>query len=237
MRELDLDELGARRVLVVGAHPDDAEFSAGGALALLAERGAQITLVVCTDGARGGRGINDVAAVRAREQAEAAKVLGIGEVRNLGRLDGELVCDAALLGELVHAIRSTQADLVLSHDPATLFRRPRRRAFLGHSDHRTTGQAVLDALYPRARSPNFYSEQLSDGLSPWAPAELWLFDSDRPDARLDIGQGLPRKLEALRAHASQSESGGGLVEAARTMAQVVGTPERPAESFLALPLE
>lgn len=233
----DLDELGAERVLVVGAHPDDAEFSAGGTLARWSDAGTQVALVVCTDGGRGGRGVEDIAEVRRREQTEAAKLLGIHEVVRLDHPDGELVCDEVLRGELVRAIRSERPHVVLTHDPTTLWRTFGSRTFLGHTDHRAAGQATLDALYPRARSPHFFPEQLStEGLDLWSPRELWLFDTQEADTRVDITPTLERKLEALRLHASQADAGGGLVEAARAVATRVGSPDAPAEGFRVLRL-
>jgi LmbE family N-acetylglucosaminyl deacetylase len=90
---------------------------------------------------------------------------------------------------------------------------------MGHSDHRATAQAVLDALYPRAASPNFYPEQLEEqGIEPWWPRELWLFDTALPDARIEVAATFERKLDALRAHASQNEADG-LVRAARAFGE------------------
>jgi LmbE family N-acetylglucosaminyl deacetylase len=45
---------GIERALAVSAHPDDAEFYAGATLAALAKGGAEVALVICSDGARGG---------------------------------------------------------------------------------------------------------------------------------------------------------------------------------------
>ena len=234
MRDADLLDLEC--VLVVGAHPDDAEFYAGGTLARLADAGATITLVVCTDGARGGRGIDAIVRVRTEEQERAAKRIGIGEILYLERLDGELVCDNALRGELVRAIRRTRPDLILTHDPTTLWTMHGSRTFLGHTDHRAAGQAVLDSIYPRAANPNFFPEQLREGLDLWSPGHLWLFDTARADIRIDITDGLERKLASVAEHESQKDSAGGMVRAARALAERTGTPDRPAESFLALRL-
>jgi LmbE family N-acetylglucosaminyl deacetylase len=218
----------------VGAHPDDAEFSAGGTLARFVELGVEISLTVCTDGARGGRELEDVTAVRRGEQERAAAELGIKQVSSLGRSDGELVCDEALRADVVRAIRRVRPDLVLTHDPATRWRRFGSRTFLGHTDHRATGQAVLDAIYPRSGNPNFFPEQLDEpGIELWEPALLWLFDTADPDARVHIGAGLERKLAALRCHDSQSGSAGGLVEAAQRMAEAAGESGAPAETFQA----
>jgi LmbE family N-acetylglucosaminyl deacetylase len=238
MRELDLEELvggmvggrGVERVAAFGAHPDDCEFSAGGTLARLVDLGAEVTLVVCTDGSRGGRGLDDIALVRSGEQERAAEELGVKRIQSLGRVDGEVVCDDALRGDVVRAIRELRPELVLTHDPTTLWRRFGSRTFMGHTDHRAMGQAVLDAIYPRAGNPNFFPEQLVRGVEPWEPHHLWLFDTAAPDARAAIDATLERKLAALARHESQSRSAGGLVEAARRMATSDG---EPAETFQA----
>ena len=49
------------RALAVSAHPDDAEFYAGATLAALAKGGAEVALVICSDGARGGHDVPDLA--------------------------------------------------------------------------------------------------------------------------------------------------------------------------------
>ena len=193
------------RVLAIGAHPDDAEFFAGGTLARLADAGAHVALVVCTDGARGGRGVENVAQVRSAEQADAAKVIGFRDAANLGRPDAALVNDDQLRAELALVVRRFRPELVLTHDPRTLWNVYGGRAHPGHSDHRAAGQAVLDALYPRAASPHFFKEQLEEiGVEPWYPREVWLFDTAQPDLRIDVSATFARKLEALRAHVSQN---------------------------------
>jgi LmbE family N-acetylglucosaminyl deacetylase len=232
MREIELESLGLERVTAFGAHPDDCEFSAGGTLARLVDLGVEVSLVVCTDGSRGGRGVEDIALVRSGEQERAAEELGVKRVQSLGRSDGEVVCDEDLRADVCRAIRENRPDLVLTHDPTTLWRRFGSRSFLGHTDHRATGQAVLDAIYPRSGNPNFYPDQLARGVEPWEPAHLWLFDSAQGDARVDISKTLDRKLAALACHESQSGSAGGLVEAARRMASP-GDGSAPSESFVA----
>ena len=228
MEALDPTEPRFARVLVVGAHPDDAEFYAGGTLARLADAGVRVSLVVVTDGGRGGRGLDDPARVRAAEQARAAAIVPFHEHVSLGRLDGDLVVDQALVQELVGVLRAQRPELVLTHDPRTFFRVTRGRTQLGHSDHRATAQAVLDAIYPRAASPNFFPAQLEKpGVEPWYPRELWLFDTAAPDTRIEIAATLERKLDALRAHASQNEADG-LVRAARALGAE--------ETFVRLPL-
>jgi LmbE family N-acetylglucosaminyl deacetylase len=220
LAELVLEASRFTRVLVIGAHPDDAEYFAGGTLARLVELGAHVALVVCTDGSRGGRGLDDVARVRAEEQARAAEILGFGTRANLGRIDGELANDDALRAELVLALRRQRPELVLAHDPRTLWNVYGGRAHPGHSDHRAAGQAALDAVYPRAASPNFYPGQLAEsGVAPWYPREVWLFDTAQPDVHVDVKSSFARKLDALRAHVSQNGDDG-LIRGARALGEV-----------------
>jgi LmbE family N-acetylglucosaminyl deacetylase len=224
---------GFDRVLAVSAHPDDAEVFAGGTLAQLAADGARAALVVCTDGSRGGRDLEAAAEVRRREQAAAAGLLGIAELVHLDFEDGSLEAGPALRERLVGEIRRLRPEVVLGHDPRTLWQRLGPRTHLGHSDHRAAGQALLDAVYPRAASPNFLPGL---GGQPWCPRELWLFDSGQPDWLLDVSRSFERKLEALRAHASQEAVAGGLVAAARQLGAAHGTESRPAEAFVRLPI-
>lgn len=228
MEVIDPTALGATRVLAVGAHPDDAEFYAGGTLARLADAGVHVALVVCTGGGRGGLGLRDPVAARAAEQAAAAEIVPFHARANLGRTDGELVNDDALRERLVFALRSERPDIVVTHDPRAVFAPVRDRFRLQHSDHRAAGQGLLDSVYPRAPSPNFFPEQLGDGaLEPWFPREVWLMDTAEPTVRVEIAKTFERKLEALAAHASQNE-GDSLVRMARSAG--------PAEEFVRLVL-
>jgi LmbE family N-acetylglucosaminyl deacetylase len=228
VEELDPTALGATRVLAVGAHPDDAEFYAGGTLARLAESGAHVALVVCTGGGRGGRDLDDPVAARAAEQEAAARHVPFHARENLGRADGELVNDDALRERLVLALRRHRPDLVVTHDPRLVFAPVRDRFRLSHSDHRAAGQGLLDSVYPRAPSPNFFPKQLTEaGVGTWFPREVWLMDTAEPTVRVDVTKTFERKLEALRAHASQNLEDS-LVRAARSIG--------PAEDFVRLVL-
>ncbi len=224
--------LRCERVLAIGAHPDDVEFFAGGTVARLREQGARVTCVVCTDGGRGGRDLDDPAAVRRAEQARAADALGVAEVVSLAHPDGELAPGEPLRTELIREIRRARPDLVLAHDPTTFWQRLGDRVHMGHSDHRAAGEAALDALYPRAMSPNFAPEL---GLAPWAPREIWLFDTTRPDLVVDVGATLGVKLAALAAHASQNP-GGSLVRAAEAAAKTASSGAFQGEAFVRLRL-
>ncbi len=227
-----------RRVLAIGAHPDDVEYFAGATIAALRDAGAEVSLLVCTDGSRGGRNLDDAAAVRRGEQERAAALLDVGEWIWLAYEDGSLQPGDPLREVLVRNVRRWRPDLVLAHDPRTRWTLVGGIAQPGHSDHRAAGQATLDAIYPRSPSPNFHAEQLvGDGaLKPWCPREVWLFDTAQPDLRIDASAGFARKEAALLAHASQEEAVGGLVASARGLGAQWGSAEAPAEAFVRLRL-
>src|SRR3990170_4303485 len=97
-----------RRVMVVVAHPDDAEFTSGGTLAKWAGEGAHVRYVVCTDGSKGGDDlvIDDIALrdLREAEQRAAAEILGVKDVAFLRYPDGDLASDGDLRRNLVMLI-------------------------------------------------------------------------------------------------------------------------------------
>ncbi len=227
-----------QRVLAIGAHPDDVEYFAGATVAQLRDAGAQVAMVVCTDGAQGGRNLDDPAAVRRVEQGHAAAALGIDDWQWLAHPDGALAPGDPLRGDLVRALRRVRPELVLAHDARTLWTIIGGIAQPGHSDHRAAGQATLDAIYPRSPSPNFYPEHVggADALKPWYPRELWLFDTPQPDLFVDATAGYERKEASLRAHASQEEAVGGLLAHARAIGAHWGSAERFAEAFVRLRL-
>src|SRR5438046_10632521 len=107
--------------MVVSAHPDDPDFGAGGAVARLADSGADVTYVIVTDGRQGGEDPNqkdsELVAIRAKEQRAAARVLGVKRVEFLGYKDGHLAPDLALRRDMVRMIREYESELVLTHLP------------------------------------------------------------------------------------------------------------------------
>ena len=225
---IDLD-----RVLSVSAHPDDSEFFAGGTLAQLVDNGVDVTLVVCTDGSKGGRDLNNIVEVRSEEQDQAAAALGIKTIIKLGFKDGELAPGEDLRVRLIEIIRQVRPEIIFVHHPQTFYKRYGKTTQIGHSDHRAAGTALLEAIYPRAASPNFYPGL---GGEPWSPREVWLFDCETPDHVVDISDGMDRKINALTAHKSQHGAGGGLAQAAQRVARLHGSKHQPAEVFVRLPL-
>jgi LmbE family N-acetylglucosaminyl deacetylase len=193
-------------VLACFAHPDDAEISAGGTLAKFAAQGRDVHLLVLTNGDRGSNDPaldrENLARTRMDEVMKAGRVLGLARVRVLGTHDGELANDAALRSEIARDIREIRPTTVVTCDPTAWFFENR---YYNHADHRAAGVATLDAVYPGAGNPHFFSEQLGDGLEPWSVPEVWLGWTLEPNHYEDIGGFMEPKLEALRRHRSQVE--------------------------------
>lgn len=126
-----------RRILVIGAHPDDCDIKAGGTAALWNQHGHVVRFVSVTNGDAGHHQMRgeELARRRKQEAQAAAAVLGI-EYIVLDHHDGKLQPTLENRLEIVRLIREFQPDLVLTHRPNDY-----------HPDHRYTSQLVQDAAY------------------------------------------------------------------------------------------
>lgn len=132
------------RLLILGAHPDDAEYHAGGLASIYRELGHEVKMVSLTNGAAGHhqRPPAEVAVIRSQEAAAAGQVIGATyEVWDIP--DGELMPTLDLRRRVVSEIRTFAPDLILTH-----------RTYDYHPDHRAAGQLVQDATY-LVTVPNF----------------------------------------------------------------------------------
>lgn len=193
-----------KKILVVAAHPDDAEFTSGGSLVRWSSEGWTVSLVVCTDGDKGSQNLEDDPAMlsktRQAEQEASARVLGIHEVIWLGYPDGQLAQGAARLEEqLTYLIRKVRPDRLLAWDAW--------KPYQLHPDHRTAGLAAMDAILA-AGNPHFYPDQLREtpGLQPHRVREVYLFGTDEPDEWVDITSTFERKMDSIECHRSQVAS-------------------------------
>jgi LmbE family N-acetylglucosaminyl deacetylase len=192
----------------VFAHPDDAEISAGGTLAKWAAAGREVHLLVLTNGDRGSQDRTldraELARIRAGETVEAARILGLASATVLDVPDGELENTPQVRAEVVRAIRRVRPRTVVSCDPTAWFFENR---YYNHSDHRTAGEIALDAAFPGAGNPHYFSDHLDEGLDPHDVAEVWLGWTLEPNHREDVTGHLATKVAALAAHASQLAEG------------------------------
>ncbi len=200
----EAEPTGPKRIAVIFAHPDDAEFICAGTVARWTSEGHEITYVLLTSGDKGSEDPavtpEQLVATREAEQRAACTVLGVRDVVFLGFADAMLVPDLNLRRELVRVIRRLQPDVVICQDPTV---RWVDQDYLNHPDHRAAGEATLDAIYPAARDRMTFPELLDEGLEPHKVREVYLAGAKDPDVAIDISDHLDTKLRALQAHASQ----------------------------------
>jgi N-acetylglucosamine malate deacetylase 1 len=125
------------RILIVGAHPDDADIKAGGTAAKWCALGHVVQLVSLTDGSAGHqtmRGPSLAARRRAEAQAAAAVIGATYEVCD--QRDGELDDRLEYRHQVIQLIRRFGPDLIITH-----------RSTDYHPDHRFTGLLLQDASY------------------------------------------------------------------------------------------
>ncbi|SDL46214.1 bacillithiol biosynthesis deacetylase BshB1 [Catalinimonas alkaloidigena] len=178
-------------ILVIAAHPDDAELCCGGTILAHVQQGYKVGIIDLTRGELGTRGTPDL---REREAAEAARLMGIQVRENLCFADGFFRNDEAHQRALARAIREYQPDIVLTnavHDR--------------HPDHGRGAELVSDACFVSGLR-RVETESRGRKQAPWRPTAVYHFIQDRhivPDFVMDVTPFWDRKMECLRAYASQ----------------------------------
>ncbi|MCQ2377676.1 MAG: PIG-L family deacetylase [Victivallaceae bacterium] len=187
----------ARRYLMIGAHPDDADICFGGTAIKLAKAGHTVKFVSFCNGDCGHFSM-DCAALAARRQKEtqqAKQVLGIAEYEVLAQNhDCELVPSLENRREVIRLIRGFKPDVVLTH-----------RLCDYHADHRAVSQLVLDASY-MVQVPLFCPDF---PILEKAPVFAYVYDDFtdprpcRADAVVAIDDAMEQKCRALDCQKSQ----------------------------------
>jgi len=187
------------QLMVVAAHPDDAEFGVAGTAACWTREKKSVVYVICTNGDKGTSDVNmkpeKLVEIREREQLAAAKVLGVSDVVFLRHSDQTLEDTSEFRKEIVRLIRMYKPRTVATADPY--------RRYLWHRDHRISGQVTLDAIYPYARDFLAYPDLIKEGLEPHKVKEVLLWGTENPNFRSNITDTFDLKIAALRCHESQ----------------------------------
>ncbi len=188
------------RIVVFGAHPDDAEYKAGGTAALWAKAGHKVKLCSVTNGDIGHWQMagGALAQRRTAEAAACAKKLGV-ESEVLDIHDGELLPTLENRKLITKVIREWNADVVIAHRPWDY-----------HPDHRYVGVLVQDAAY-MVTVPFFCPDVPILKQNP-----VFLYSSDgfqkpypfRADIAVAVDSVFDQKIEALHELESQHYEGG-----------------------------
>ena len=198
-----LDDAEVRRVLVVTAHPDDADFGSAGTVTRWTDAGIDVVYCVCTDGQAGGFDPQtpraEMADIRRAEQRAAAEIAGVHDVRFLGGMDGELTVTRQLVSDITAVIRDVRPNRVLIQSPE----RDWQRIYRSHPDHLSAGEAAIQAVYPAARNAFAFPELAQQGFAPWTVRETWIAAHPTSNHAVDITATFDRKVRAILAHRSQ----------------------------------
>jgi LmbE family N-acetylglucosaminyl deacetylase len=202
MNPADLTTI-ASPVLVIVAHPDDIDFGVSGTVAALVQAGVDVVYCLATSGEAGppdDMDRDELRRTRESEQQEAAKQVGVSDIRFLGLADGRLEANLALRRDMSRIIRQVRPALIITQSPERRW----DRIYASHPDHLAVAEATIAAVYPDARNPHAHPELLADeGLEPHSVAEVWVTGLEPADLFVDISDVIDRKISALSAHASQ----------------------------------
>jgi LmbE family N-acetylglucosaminyl deacetylase len=163
-------------ITAVGAHPDDIEIFMYGFMAAAKARGDAISLIVATDGARGGEKPGPALAKKRADETRTG-LAGLGVPTLLDLPDGALGSADRSQEKVTAAIHDTTPDLIITHGPEDY-----------HPDHRALSAYVNTAA--GFSCPILYADTLMGvGFS--------------PEIYVDITPYAAAKTEAIMAHKSQ----------------------------------
>ena len=190
------------RIIVFGAHPDDAELRAGGVAMKWAALGHHVKMVSVTNGDAGHWNMTreDLARRRLAEVTACDRILG-AETEILPIHDGELEPTLENRKAITRVIRRWNADIVIAHRPWDY-----------HPDHRYVGVLVQDAAFMVA-VPMFCPETPALKKNP-----VFLYAGDgfqkpypfKPTVIVGVDEVFDRKVDALHELESQFYEGGAL---------------------------
>ena len=191
---------GKLRIIVFGAHPDDAEYKTAGTAVKWARLGHHVKLVSVTNGDIGHwkEAGGPLAQRRAAEVAACAKKLGVTS-QVLDIHDGELLPSLENRKLITRVIREWKADIVIAHRPWDY-----------HPDHRYVGVLLQDAAF-MVTVPFIVPDVPYLKKNP-----VFLYSSDgfqkpypfTPDIAVSVDDSFEQKLDGLHELTSQAYEGG-----------------------------
>lgn len=173
-----------RKIMVIGAHPDDPETAAGGTMCLLSDAGHEVVSVYLTKGEAGikGKSHAEAAVIREGEALAACKVTGARPLF-LGQIDGSTEVNRNRFQEMREMLESEKPDVVITHWPID-----------GHRDHAVCGILVLDSWRRLGRCFDLYYFEVMTGT------QTQMF---HPTDFVDITTTRERKHKSCYCHESQ----------------------------------
>lgn len=175
---------GYKKVLVIGAHPDDPETMCGGTILKLKDMGTEVVSVYLTSGEAGIRGKSheEARAIRQVEARKACEVMGVRSIF-MTQIDGNAEVNKERYAEMLALIEAEKPDMVITHWPID-----------SHRDHRVCAVLVYDAWRQSGYSFDLYYGEVMTGLQT---------QNFTPTLWVDITATHDKKVEAYMCHRSQ----------------------------------
>lgn len=183
-------------ILVLAAHPDDAELGCSGTLLRYKAEGKKIGIIDLTRGELGTRGTADT---RKEEAAAAAEVLNLDIRENLGMRDAFFKNDEEHQLQLIQKIRQYQPEIILGNAP-----------FDRHPDHGKAGALINDAAF-LSGLPKIETFLNGESQKAWRPRLVLQFIQDayiKPDIVIDVTDFWDQKMASIQAYKTQFYSPG-----------------------------
>lgn len=178
-------------ILVLAAHPDDAEISCGATIAKHISLGYKVGIVDLTKGELGTRGTPEV---REKEAAEAGRILKVLVRENLELRDGFFQKSEQEKLKVVQAIRKYQPEIILAN-----------AVYDRHPDHGRASELIEESVF---LSGLVKIDTQFNGVpqKTWKPKVVYHFIQSQyiqPDLVVDVSDFWETKMESLRAFKSQ----------------------------------
>ena len=175
---------GYKKVLIIGAHPDDPETMCGGTMIKLRQMGVEVVSIYLTGGEAGipGKSHEESRIIRTAEAKKACETMGVRSIF-LTQIDGNTEINKARYAELEALIEAEKPDLVITHWPID-----------SHRDHRVCSILVYDAWRQSRYSFDLYYGEVMTGMQTqtFAPTH-WVNITEQHD----------KKVKAYYCHESQ----------------------------------
>jgi N-acetylglucosamine malate deacetylase 1 len=175
-------------VLAIFSHPDDAELTMAGTLLKLKSLGYRTGIADMTRGEMGTRGTPEI---RAKEALDAARVLNLDTRTNVGLPDGHLALNEECKLAVVRVLRKHRPRIVFTahwDDP--------------HPDHAATAHIVREAAR-LATMRRYDKDSGQEAIKMPAVAHAVYSRLVVPSFVVDVSEFAEKKMEAIRAYASQ----------------------------------
>jgi LmbE family N-acetylglucosaminyl deacetylase len=179
-----------KKILIIGAHPDDETLGLGGTINRLSKNNANINCIIFADG-ESARGKSEKIEQRKNQSISASKILGIKKMEFLSYQDQtlDIIPVVELAKKIEFHIKKNNPDTIFTH-------------FWGdvNQDHRRLFEATNIAVRstPNSKVKNIICYETPSSTE-------WGLEAFKPNLFVDISKEIKIKLKALKKYSNEIE--------------------------------